>query len=592
MKLTEEQDKVIALAKSGVNVKVEACIGSGKTTVIQELCRTMPSRNILYLTFNKLLKSDARDKIKCRNTHVTNYHGYAFELLNKQGIKVDINDLIRKFIQLKPADDKKYDMLVVDEYQDIDSDIAKMLEVIKENNQGIQIIMVGDICQKIYDWSTLDVTSFVNDFLGVGHEVVEFTKCFRLNSGWAGVLGKIWGKPIIGVNSDCLVEDMDFETAIDVAAHTPVKDILCLGGQKGAMITFLNTLEERFPKKFNKGTVYCSVQEANRVAPDAKAAIMCTYDKSKGMERDVCFVFGFTPEYLASRLNKPNINYDIVKNLFCVAASRGKKHIIFVGYEGDRVLTADDFIDNCISSEGLADEYYIDNMFSYKHKEHIEEAYRCLNVMRFAVDETQVISACENDGLIDLSPCMEIYFKSQYFNNFNFTTETLYQLGIHAGADKLVERIDEILSAGSNDHKVRMLTTIKTGQYRYNNQVAYIKVSPAQREKMNKRLSVEFSSDEIVQRQVVCIATADERQTLLTGMVDVMKDDMPYTLRYADSLSHEDCLVAAMYVMATKSDKGVLWNIKTNEKVMIKIKDREQFLKTVIKTITKGAIIL
>lgn len=61
--LSEEQQSMIALAKSGKNVLVDACIGSGKTTTIQVLCNEIPDKKVLYLTYNTLLKIDARDKI-------------------------------------------------------------------------------------------------------------------------------------------------------------------------------------------------------------------------------------------------------------------------------------------------------------------------------------------------------------------------------------------------------------------------------------------------------------------------------------------------------------------------------------------------
>ena len=65
MKLTVEQQKFIDCALSGNNVLVDACVGSGKTTAIQQLCMAFPpNKRVLYLTYNKLLKIDAKEKIK------------------------------------------------------------------------------------------------------------------------------------------------------------------------------------------------------------------------------------------------------------------------------------------------------------------------------------------------------------------------------------------------------------------------------------------------------------------------------------------------------------------------------------------------
>ena len=54
IQLSEEQRLFIQEVKTGKNVLVDACIGSGKTTAIQYLCDEMPQKHILYLTYNKL----------------------------------------------------------------------------------------------------------------------------------------------------------------------------------------------------------------------------------------------------------------------------------------------------------------------------------------------------------------------------------------------------------------------------------------------------------------------------------------------------------------------------------------------------------
>ena len=88
IQLSEEQQNFVNMALEGHNILVNACIGSGKTTAIQLLCNQLPKKKrILYLTYNKLLKLDAKSKIRNTNVKVQNYDGIASTYLYRMGIK-------------------------------------------------------------------------------------------------------------------------------------------------------------------------------------------------------------------------------------------------------------------------------------------------------------------------------------------------------------------------------------------------------------------------------------------------------------------------------------------------------------------------
>ena len=113
VKLSAEQQTFIEQALQGKNILVDACIGSGKTTAIQNLCNELPdTKRVLYLTYNRLLKLDAKSKIKKRNVTVTNYHGFAYMMLSRNGISAGVSDLIQTFIRQKPLIGK-YDILII-----------------------------------------------------------------------------------------------------------------------------------------------------------------------------------------------------------------------------------------------------------------------------------------------------------------------------------------------------------------------------------------------------------------------------------------------------------------------------------------------
>jgi len=80
MKLTAEQEAIIA---SDSDLIVNAVAGSGKTTTIIEYARTRPkSARILYLAFNKTVKSEASQKFREKgllNVQVDTAHSLAFK---------------------------------------------------------------------------------------------------------------------------------------------------------------------------------------------------------------------------------------------------------------------------------------------------------------------------------------------------------------------------------------------------------------------------------------------------------------------------------------------------------------------------------
>lgn len=296
--LSDEQQQFIECAKKGQNIKVSACIGSGKTTAIQKLCDVLKGKSILYLTYNKLLKLDAQSKIKNKGVVVQNYHGFAYNELKHNGIRCPIQQLIKVYNEVKPPISEYFDVLILDEYQDIDDEISKMLTYIKEILPNVQIVAVGDMEQKIYDYTDLDVVKFMDEFLDK-HNEMTFSRCFRLSEDYACKLGNAWNKPIIGVNNNCSIEKMTKPEIVEYLKTLDPGDVLCLGARYGDMVDVLNRLETECRERYNKFTTYASISDRDkgRVDPRDDVAIFTTFDSSKGLERKVCIVFDFDDAY-------------------------------------------------------------------------------------------------------------------------------------------------------------------------------------------------------------------------------------------------------------------------------------------------------
>lgn len=588
MQLTFEQSNFIEIALAGKNVLVDACVGSGKTTAIQHLCMAFPrNTKILYLTYNRLLKIDAKEKIKGKNITVTNYHGFAYSCLSRAGIKAGVTDLIQVFRKEKPRVGK-YDLLVIDEYQDIDQEISEMLIYIKECNPTIQIVAVGDMKQKIYDKTTLEVQSFIDRYIGRRQDLV-FTQCFRLSKDIAAMLGRIWEKKIVGVNSECKVSYLSETKVVQFLADQEPADILCLGARNGSMSRVLNELEDRHKLKYNKKTVFASISDGDRsgsTEPSIDTAIFTTYDSSKGLERKICVVFDFTETYWEIRKNIPDQKYEILRNIFCVAASRGKGQIVFVDHKGESRLS-----EQSLSTPSEVNHKYkpmqISEMFDFKYREDIEECYRLLDVKKINRADTSVIEINNHDDLIDLAPCIGAFQEASFFEQYDIDRE--FELFKQLHTDKTVDAT----KYKTLDKKILYLTSLETGQKRYITQVNRKLVRKEQRDEIEKRLSEVFTKQDDCQ-EICEIQFAKKRggkyEFSAVGYADVIKNKTIYELKFVSELTREHFLQCACYVVARNLKKGILWNTRTNDMFEITIPNKAAFLDCVVNTITKHQI--
>lgn len=493
--------------------------------------------------------------------------------------------MIQYFNLKKPKIDV-YDILIIDEYQDIEQELAEMLEYIKSTNPQMQIIAVGDIDQKIYDKTTLDVIGFIDGFLE-NYIKLQFTNCFRISAGLANMLGRVWNKNINGVNRNCIVEEMTSDNVVEFLSEQEPKDILCLGSRTGILVETLNKLENNYSDKFNKKTVYASIQDedASATKPKKTSAIFTTFDSSKGMERKICVVFDFTESYWRSRIKNPQQSYEILRNIFCVAASRGKERIIFVN---DEQLLSEETLSERVETNFKFSNVNISGMFDFKYKEDVEKCFSLLKTEQLDYNDYNEIYIKNNDELIDLSPCIGIYQEAEFFENYDIDRDIELAKMLSKNKDKY----KEILNETSIEKKILFLVSEETKQKRYRTQVNTPFVSEESKNKLIHRLSERFSKNEKVQLKCkIPFYDKDGNKVFdALGIADVVKDDTVYELKFISELRHTHFLQCACYMIALNLDKGILWNTRNNEAYQITIPNRTEFLNSVINTVTKRYI--
>lgn len=446
--------------------------------------------------------------------------------------------------------------------------------------------------QKIYDKTKLNVSAFINQFLGK-HLELEFTQCFRLSAAMARKLGRIWHKKIIGVNTDCIVEAMSMEQVADFLSTQKPQDILCLGKQHdgGDRAKTQNALEHKYPERFNKKTIYSSIYDNDQRAtrPTNETAIFTTFDSSKGLERKICVICDFTESYWQARISQPQQSYEILRNIFCVAASRGKSRIIFV--KGDESLLSEETLSTRVDgNHKLADEVDISSMFDFKYREDIETCFSLLQIAPIVTEDHNEIEVKRADGMIDLSPCVGIYQEAMFFDSYEIDKAIELYISIHPNKTALW---NENVKALNLEQKILFLISLETNQDRYRTQVELPFVNENSAQKIKERLSTRFQPNE--NSQVECFIPFSDTENgdsffFAKGFADVVKNGIVYELKFVSELTHEHYLQCACYIVALGLSKGVLWNTRDNTAYEITVPDKKVFLDAVITTITKGKI--
>ena len=152
---SEEQVAIVTAIKDGNNVIVDAVAGSGKTTTVLFLAATLRDRQILVVTYNSKLKQETRERCaRLGNVEVHSYHSLGLAYYTRPDPCRDDTGLLRIINQRLPLKTKsKPSIIVLDETQDMTPlYYAFIKKAIADLNPGVQILVLGDTLQCIYDF--------------------------------------------------------------------------------------------------------------------------------------------------------------------------------------------------------------------------------------------------------------------------------------------------------------------------------------------------------------------------------------------------------------------------------------------------------
>lgn len=355
---SNEQKAIIESVSTGKNTAVDAVAGSGKTTTVMFLAQKNPTKKILQITYNKELKLEVREKVECAgitNIDIHTYHSLAVRFYDKECYTDD--KIIKVLSQnLAPKVIKKYDILIVDEVQDMTPNyfslVCKFINDMKL--QDSTLLILGDRYQGVYEFKNADTRFLVyadKIFSGSNNFVkLPMQESYRVTEQIAWFVNKVmlgqdrivsnkkgahkvyfWRKNRFSVfaslgqkilelikqgykPSDFFVLAPSLKSASN---NNPIKKLENkLVGMK-IPVYFSRNDEEGLDREIIKGKI-----------------VFTTFHQAKGRERKVCIVFGFDSSYFKF-YKKDKDPHECPSELY-VAITRASEVLII--FEGDDEL--------------------------------------------------------------------------------------------------------------------------------------------------------------------------------------------------------------------------------------------------------------
>jgi hypothetical protein len=147
----EEQWEILHAFERGYNVLCRAVAGAGKTTTLLLCARRRPGAASLLLTYNKRLQLDVAKRARdaALNVEVRTYHAAAGRAY---GCLVRNDEAFRRCIYTAPEAPQRFDVMFLDEAQDMSVEFFVFVRYLLRANPGAQLVVVGDERQAINEY--------------------------------------------------------------------------------------------------------------------------------------------------------------------------------------------------------------------------------------------------------------------------------------------------------------------------------------------------------------------------------------------------------------------------------------------------------
>jgi hypothetical protein len=365
--MSDEQRVVYEHIRSGKNVVVDACAGSGKSTTILSIATCMPDHAFIQLTYNSMLCAEIKtkaDELGLSNLRIYTYHSLAVKYYSNAGYT---DTMIRRVLnhQSPPRTAiPRINILVIDETQDMTMLYFKLVvKFCKDHGDPIQLLILGDFMQGLYEFKGADTRFLTNapEIWG-GFPLLscqEFVKCslkmsYRITCQMADFVNDVMlgekrllacknGVPVVYLRRS--VYDAEKYVVYQITrllneCGVSPSDIFVLGSSVKGVRSAIRKMENALVEK----NVPCHVPMMETDKIDERVingkVVFSTFHSVKGRQRKYVFVMGFDQSYF--KFFARNLPHHICPNTMYVACTRATHGLVVIENHNkreDRPLT-------------------------------------------------------------------------------------------------------------------------------------------------------------------------------------------------------------------------------------------------------------
>jgi hypothetical protein len=346
-----EQQDVVEKIRQGYNVVCNSVAGSGKTTCNLHLASIFSEKNLVLITYNAKLKIETREKINqlnLPNIETHSYHSFCRKYYDNECVS---DSKIRTVFGLTPLIPFQYDILILDEAQDMNPLYYRFVRKVLTDNQikTNQIVVLGDENQSIFGFNGADqrYITFADQLFkqrDILWSQAKLSQSYRITSQMAEFLNecmlneqRIFSQKIskhskpkyIICNTFKQRPFQEFQYYVDVLGYSP-EEIFILAPSVKSEITPIRELENQIKFVYgNRVPIFCPTNDSSPLDEDILDGklIFSTFHQSKGLERKVVFVYNFDESYF--KFYKRESDQMRCPNELYVAATRAMEHIVF-----------------------------------------------------------------------------------------------------------------------------------------------------------------------------------------------------------------------------------------------------------------------